>query len=91
MKIEHSKPKINVFETKEEEVNRKEKERKEKVELLNEKMHFGGVMPWGTKLGPGKRDRMLRMGNVNSSNNHATWMEELGANAAALQASTSKL
>jgi len=62
----------------EEEFDRKEKERKRKKEDFEEKMKLGGVTIDGKELGPGIRDRMLRMGQTGCSSNHAVVMEELG-------------
>ena len=64
--------------TEEEEFDRKERERKAKTELLEEKKKLGGVDFQGNELGPSKRENMLRMGNIGSSSNHAVVMEELG-------------
>ena len=61
-----------------EENERKDKERKQRKELHDEKMKLGGITFDGKEIGPGLRGRMLRMGNIGSSDNHATVMEDIG-------------
>ena len=61
-------------EMRDEQLTCEHKERKAKSDLLHEKMQLGGVNFQGKELGPGLRDRQLRMGGLN----HSTLMESIG-------------